>query len=223
MNKRAIPSKLLAVDPSLKASGWVLFDIENEMPVKAGIITPPGPGLSLAERLLCLQSDVVRLIQGLDLGQEDILVCEGPAPLVLNPMSSIKVEHVRGIFETVARSNSIIVPGRINPRTVQIELIGLRGRQIERKEVKRAARDISERLFGGLLSEISEMQGKNRQLSQDIVDAALIGVVAVSKIKMCQKIGIDIYSAFAEGNRSFKRSSGRGIRWQDSDVKRKKI
>lgn len=219
MDKRAISSKLLAIDPSLKASGWVLFDIQSETPISAGIISPPGPSLSLAERLLCLQADVNRLLNDLNMGENDFLICEGPAPLVLNPISSIKVEHVRGIFETVARSISITVPGRINPRTVQIELIGLKGRQIERKEVKRAAYSIAERLYGNKLKDLTSKPGAVRKISQDIIDAALIGTLAVSRIKMCERAGISVFTAFSEGNRSFKRSGRKGVRWQESDLK----
>ena len=188
---------LFAVDPSLTSTGWAVFTIDDQIPRAAGVLTPPGPSFVLAERLKLLQQDVESLFRDLELGAGDVLICEGPAPLVKNPLSSLKVERVRGIFETLARESGVSVPGRLNPRTVQSELLNLKGKQIPRKEVKEAARLVADRLFGNRLSSISFYgQLKNKKISQDIVDALLIGSLALSKIHAGLSAGQSILEVF---------------------------
>ncbi len=189
---------LLAVDPSLSASGWVWFDLCTERPLAAGVVTPPGPKYALADRLCAVQETVNLLYRQLGLSSVDIVVCEGPAPLVLNPESSLKVEQVRSIFESVARSTGAQVPGRLNPRTVQTELLGLRGKQLCRAEVKRSAREASRQLFGAALEKVYfESAGARRVLPQDVIDAALVGFVALSRVKLAVQCDRDLSVVFA--------------------------
>ncbi len=189
-------TRLLAVDPSLTQSGWVLFSARTAAPLISGVITPPGPSRPLAERLAILQRSIEVIYQKLQLGSADFLIAEGPAPLVLNPGSALKVEQVRSIFESVARSRGVIVPGRINPRTVQSELLGLRGKQLARKEVKLQARVVAERLYSNRLPQLDdELEDRSisvRDLPQDIVDALLIGAVAVSKLQLAERLGTNV-------------------------------
>lgn len=162
---------LVAVDPSLTASGWAVFSLARGTPCAVGVIEPPGPSLHLADRMSALQQKVDRTFRALALGEGDILVCEGPAPLVLNPQSALKVEGVRGVFETVARSLGLTVPGRVNPRTVQTELLGMRGPQLARSTVKEWARGTAERLYGEELVELFHSYRK-RSATQSNASAA---------------------------------------------------
>jgi hypothetical protein len=130
-------------------------------------------------------------------------VCEGPAPVSLNPSSSIKVEQVRSMFETLARAFNILVPGRLNPRTVQSELLSLRGKQLPRNEVKQIARTVVNQLF--------KFEDKN--ISQDVIDAILIGVLARNKIIHSNKTGHTIFNLFEGGRGSTRNKNGRGLRW----------
>lgn len=134
------------------------------------------------------------LLERLQLGQGDYLICEGPAPLVKNPQSAIKVEGVRGIFETLARGFGVSVPGRVSPRTVQSELMGLRGKQLKRELVKESARTTVARLFGDLravkmIAPDGASPGDKSRAAQDIVDALLIGAYAVKRISFMQLSG----------------------------------
>jgi hypothetical protein len=63
------------------------------------------------------------------------MVCEA-ATTVRDPHNALKVETVRAMFESVARGRLVGVPGRINPRSVQFEVMGLSGKQLPRAEVK---------------------------------------------------------------------------------------
>ena len=206
--------KLLAVDPSLQSTGWVMFDVESVQPVAQGIIAEGNTKQNLALRLLHIQEEINEIFIDFHLGTGDILICEGPAPITLNPSSATKVEHVRGMFETLGRHYGLTVPGRLNPRTVQIELLGLKGRQLERKEVKATARNLALHLYGEKLKEIAG--GKNgKVMRQDIIDALLIGTLAVAKINLCERMKVSLFDAFVEGERAFKAGSKRGVRWRD--------
>lgn len=202
-------SRLLAIDPSLTASGWALYSLKGCRLLAAGVLRPPGPGIFLADRLALLQSSVEELLSHYKLGARDLLITEGPAPLVLNPQSSLKVERVRSIFEAVARSRSVNVPGRVNPRSVQTELMGMRGKQLDRVTVKSWARDTAQRLFGTEIFQAAEAANRElpesccdrkgavvRRLPQDIVDAALVGYYAVARIKLVHSLGLEIGCAF---------------------------
>ncbi len=111
---------LFAVDPSLTCSGWALFNLVSSQPVLTGKISAPPTTFSLEHRITIMQAEVKKVFTDLRLNENDYLVCEGPAPLVLNPNSALKVERVRGVFEAVARDFRLNVVGRLNPRTVQV-------------------------------------------------------------------------------------------------------
>ena len=206
-------ARLLAIDPSLTASGWALYSIKGCRLIAAGVLKPPGPGIFLADRLSLLQTSVQELLEHYKFGPRDLLVTEGPAPLVLNPQSAMKVERVRSIFEAVARMRSVQVPGRVNPRSIQTELMGMRGKQLDRATVKTWARDTAQRLFGTEIFHAVEAANREfgetgeglfksrantlvRRLPQDIVDASLIGYYAVARLKLAAQLGLEISCAF---------------------------
>jgi Holliday junction resolvasome RuvABC endonuclease subunit len=208
MNIKRKSTLLLAVDPSLRQSGWALFSLTEEYPLSWGTISPDSPKESLSIRLDSIHQKIHLLISDLELSAGDYLVCEGPAPVSLNPSSSIKVEQVRSMFETIARTCSLVVPGRLNPRTVQSELLGLRGKQIPRKEVKKIAESLVNQLF--------DFQGSS--ISQDSIDAILVGLLAKSKIVHAQKTGTFVGSLFEGGRGNLSYRSSRGLRWRAGSV-----
>ena len=197
-------SRLFVVDPSLTSTGWVMFDLRRGHIIEFGLMHDPGAKVVLSERLKILQQEADDLLGSFKLGKSDVLICEGPAHLVLNPQSALKVEQMRGIFEVLARKRGVEVPGRINPRSVQTEVLGLKGAQLERKEVKKAARNIAERLFA------KDFSKSKKVIPQDVIDASLIGAYCIARIALCEQLGIDLAETFKEGGRSFaKRRGGR--------------
>jgi Holliday junction resolvasome RuvABC endonuclease subunit len=127
----ALYRSLLAVDPSLTCSGWALFSIPNGSIVSVGKVRSDPPSVPMADRLRSLQDRVEGLLGHLNLGADDLLVCEA-ATTVKDPHNALKVETVRAMFEAVARARAVGVPGRVNPRSVQFEVMGLRGKQLPR-------------------------------------------------------------------------------------------
>ena len=210
--------RLLAVDPSLTASGWALFSLETSKLLAVGLLTPPGPVAQMPDRLRFLQNLVEMIFEDHKLGEQDFLICEGPAPLVKNPETSTKVEQVRGIFETLARVYGVEVPGRVNPRTVQTELLGFRGPQLARKEVKQIARETAIRLYG---EELKHLQSDTK-ISQDIIDAVLIGAYAVSQANHGLKLGMNMTDIFSANKRSRSVKAGRGMGkgWTEQALKK---
>ncbi|MDD2943420.1 MAG: crossover junction endodeoxyribonuclease RuvC [bacterium] len=182
-------TRLLAIDPSLTASGWALFSLASCKPQQAGVIYPPKSSYPLAYRLKKLQEEVETLLTEFSFTNSDILVCEAAATIIRNPMSAMKVERVRGIFETVARSNGCLVPGRINPRTVQSELLGMSGKQLPRKEVKEQARLVAEKLF-------PQINSNKKKLPQDVIDALLIGELAINRIRLAGQTNSPLSAVF---------------------------
>lgn len=186
--------RLLAVDPSLTCTGWAVFDIASQRPTDYAVIRPPGPKENLTDRYDWIQEAVDKVFTSLCLGRGDYLICEGPAPLVKNPESALRVERVRSIFEAVGRMHGLRVLSRLNPRTVQTEVLGLRGKQIPRTQVKELAHSTALRVF----PEINNYNEK--KLSQDIVDAILVGMLAVSKIQIHLKTGVELELLFQSKN-----------------------
>lgn len=179
-------------------------------------------GQDLSLRLARIQEEISSLFSQLELSEMDFLLCEGPAPLVLNPNSAVKVERVRSIFETLGRSAGLTVPGRLNPRTIHVEMLGLRGKQLARKAVKECARQVVERLYGSKLPNLvaANPSLSKKLLSQDIVDALLIGAVASAKLSQALIAKVDPYELFAvrrstKGRRS---SSNIQVRWTETDL-----
>ena len=215
---------LFAVDPSLSSSGWALFSLADGAPLAAGLLKPPGVSAGMPQRLLELQQSIDALFRRFRMGGGDYLVCEGPAPLVLNPSSAVKVERVRGIFETVARSHSVQVPGRLNPRTLQTELLGMSGKQAARGVVKASARSVAANIFGVHLERIPlyGLKREVQELPQDIVDALLIGVLAHSRIRTAVQGNRPVEELFLSKQRASEDPGvgRRSVRWRAVDVVR---
>ena len=173
---------ILAIDPSLTCSGWAVFRLRDEKLLGVGEIKSADCKRGLSYRLKDLQDKVFRMLQLLKLGNNDVLICEAPTT-VLDPSASIKVEQVRSLFEVLARSFGMEVPGRINPRSVQRELMGFGGSQQKREEVKQTACDTVKFLFAKDLQALGfAVTPGNLMKHQDIVDAILIGKLAVSRV-----------------------------------------
>lgn len=189
-------SRLFAVDPSLTCSGWALFDIRSEKLLGVGKLRSLPPNIALAERLEDLQRRVRALMDAVSLNEFDVLVCEAPTS-IKDPHAALKVEQVRCIFEALARERLSIVPGRLNPRSVQSEIIGLKGRQLKRSVVKEQALRVALMLYGvelaglGLARSLDELKRH-----QDIVDALLVGRVSLSRIKRAAKARVGLHSEF---------------------------
>lgn len=206
--------RLIAIDPSLTCSGWALFDICNKKLLGVGKILAKSASFGLAERIADLQRRVADLFASVDLRPPDVLICEAPTTM-RDPRAAITVEQVRGIFETVARSSGVEVPGRLNPRSVQFEVMGLRGKQLQRSVVKASAIHAARALYGSELEEIgfssSEMHlAKN----QDIVDALLIGSLALTRLEEARISGRALGDLFRirTSGRSRARVSSQNIR-----------
>ena len=195
-------TQLLAIDPSLNLSGWAEFDLPSGRLTGAGTIKSLSAQHVLDIRLKNLQNQVADFFSEIELSESSILVCEGPAHLVLNPQSSLKVERVRAIFETLARERQALVPGRVNPRTVHGEVLGLKGKQIPRKEVKIQAVNCADKLYG---KELKEIFGE-KKIPQDIYDAALIGTVALGRIRFSLTDVQQMFESF--GPAQFKSTQG---------------
>lgn len=185
--------RVFAVDPSLTCSGWALFDVASKTLLSIGKLKSISTSFSLEDRLLDLQRRIDSIYVALQLTKRDIVVCEAPTTM-RDPKAAFKVEQVRGVFETLARSRDIEVFPRVHPRTVQYELLGLKGKQIERKEVKATAVFTAKALYESSLRGLGfPVTLKELTKHQDIVDAVLLGHVAVGKIaesKLMQSVRI---------------------------------
>lgn len=185
---------LLAVDPSLMCSGWALFSIAKGSIMAVGKIRGEPPSVHMSERLMSLQGRIEEVFSKLKLGAEDVLVCEA-ATTVKDPHNALKVENVRSIFEAVARTRAVRVPGRINPRSVQFEIMGLRGKQLARSDVKEMAVRTVEYLYSPDLERLG-LEIANLQKHQDIVDALLIGRLALTRIQSARDADLSLDAVF---------------------------
>jgi Holliday junction resolvasome RuvABC endonuclease subunit len=187
---------LIAVDPSLTCTGWALFSISSGEVTAVGKIKGLRPPLPLATRLERIQRHIGDLMARLALDSRDILVCESPTT-IRDPHNALKVEQVRGLFEALARAQGVSVPGRVNPRSVQYEVMGLRGKQVCRAEVKSAALKTAEYLYASNLAQLGLLEsGTDLKKHQDIVDAVLIGRLALMRIQAAQNGGMTLESMF---------------------------
>lgn len=178
---------LLAVDPSLTCSGWALFAVNTAQLMGVGKIRSLPPKLPLGERLLDLQNKIDHVLTVASLGKNDVLVCEAPTTM-RDPHAAIKVEQVRGLFEVAARARFATVPGRINPRSVQYEVMGLKGKQLERAIVKETAAFVVSQLHGQRLKELGiAADQQSLKKNQDIVDAILVGTTALHWISAASR------------------------------------
>ena len=106
---------------------------------------------------------------------------------------------MRGIFETIARQKRILVPGRINPRSVQREVMGLKGKQLARESVKETAVMVATALYQKSLEQLSfPTDKKSMTRHQDIVDAILIGRLAVIRMNAAETAGLAPQKLFEE-------------------------
>lgn len=207
--------KLLAVDPSLSCSGWALFSIQSKELLGVGNIRGLSTASPMAVRLQDVQSKVTRVLEQIDLGANDVLICEAVTTM-RDPRGVIVVEQVRGIFETLARTRAVCVPGRINPRTVQHELLGLRGKQLEREHVKAIACKLAWQLFEKKLAQIGFAKDDSALAkNQDIADALLLGQVALARLDAASSAGIDpeeFFEQFRQTTKRFKANSIANVR-----------
>lgn len=188
--------RLISIDPSLTCSGWALFDIPSEVILGVGKIKSLKPQVALASRFLDLQERIGELLRQLSFTATDILVCEAPTTMK-DPKAALKVEHVRSIFETLARELGAYVPGRLNPRSVHNEVIGLTGAQLARPIIKEMAAKTVKTLHGSDLKRLGFLvDEKHLSKHQDIVDAILLGNLALSRIKGAKNSGVAIESVF---------------------------
>jgi len=184
--------KMLAVDPSLISSGWALF--EGPLLVGVGCIrTQVGP---LAPRLGLLQSRVSDLLGKCRITFQSILVCED-ATTMIDPSVALKLEQVRGIFECSARAVGATVPGRINPRSIQSVLLGLRGSQLKRELVKAAAVEIVRYHYGQRLEQLHFSSAASHLTKhQDICDAILVGHMGLLRIEEARRLSVPLWEVF---------------------------
>lgn len=212
----SVSSRVIAIDPSLTQSGWAIFEAGKKNVHSWGVIKSLPANKPLSMRLKDIQTKISQLFINLEINKLDYLVCEGPAPISLNPASSIKVEQVRGIFEAVGRERGVTVLGRLNPRTIQSELLGISGKQIPRKEVKKIARAVLIQIF-------PKFANSGIKLEQDAVDAILIGILAEARISHSLKAGVDPVLSFevVRSARSLQNSRGRGLNWKELPLVRR--
>ncbi len=191
-------SRILAIDPSLTCTGWAFFDVNSEKLLGVGKIKSKSPKFTLSERLLDLQNKVRSLYIEIKICSSDFVVCETPTSIV-DPSAVFKLEQVRGIYEVLAREFKAEVPGRINPRSVQRDLLGLKGKQLNRETVKSLAENTVKHLYGKVLDELGI--GKEIHKNQDIVDAILIGALALTKIKSAKRSNSNVAEIFVESKK----------------------
>ena len=192
---------LLAVDPSLTCSGWALFEVSSGEVLSVGKIRGEGAHIPLSSRLVSFHKRIEDLYGQISLGSRDLVVCEAPTTM-RDPHNAIKVEQVRGIFEGAARSRGVTVPGRINPRSVQYEVMGLVGKQARRADVKAAAVKTVQFLYSENLVKIGfDLESPALSKHQDIVDAVLLGRLAVLRVQAAQQSGVSLEQLF-QGDRS---------------------
>ncbi|MFN4896501.1 MAG: hypothetical protein ACK5GN_12320 [Pseudomonadota bacterium] len=174
-----------------------MFSISNGHICSVGKVRSDPPPVPMGQRLRTLQQRIEAVLERLQLGADDILVCES-ATTVKDPHNALKVENVRSIFESVARTRLMSVPGRINPRSVHHEVMGLSGKQLPRAEVKLAARRTVEYLYLDELKRLGVSQG-DLVKHQDIVDAILLGRLAVMRVRSAQEGDLPVEVMFAHG------------------------
>ncbi|MCB0318530.1 MAG: hypothetical protein KDD56_07215 [Bdellovibrionales bacterium] len=202
-------SRLMAIDPSLTCSGWALFCIDSKKLLGVGRVKSIKSSNPFNIRVADLQKKIIEILKSIDFNSNDVLISEAPTS-IKDPDAAIKVEQVRSIFETVARTFNANVPGRINPRSVQTEVIGLSGKQVVREEVKSHAVGTARFIYSKELIKIGFSDLDNLAAYQDIVDALLIGHLALSKIEAAKSAGV-LLEEFLEPERR-KNSSRRRLR-----------
>jgi hypothetical protein len=148
------------------------------------------PRVSMAERFRDLQGRLAACFADLELGPHDFLVCEAPTTM-RDPRAALLVEQVRALIEALARARGVSVPGRVNPRTVQQEVIGLRGKQLRRDTVKHSALQVVRALYERELEALGFPTDPDElKRHQDIIDAILVGNVALARVHTAVRTGV---------------------------------
>jgi len=193
--------KLLAIDPSLSCTGWALFSFSSGQLLGVGKIRSKPASYYLFERISDMQKRVETLLSEIDLKTGDFLICES-ATTMRDPRAVVILEQIRGMFETLARMRGVTVPGRVNPRSVQYEILGLMGHQLERVVVKDSAVHGVEKLYTDMLKNLGfDTSLKNLKKNQDIVDAILIGHLALNRLLAAEKTNMPFELPFDEHKR----------------------
>lgn len=191
--------RLMAIDPSLSCSGWALFDVSAKRLLAVGKIRSLPASHSMAVRLLDIHQKVARVFSDLQLAEGDVLICEAPTTM-RDPRAAFQVEQVRCTFETLARVGDIIVPGRLNPRSVQYEVMGLKGKQLDRAIVKHTAVQTVQAVYGEELRGLGlETGSDDLRRHQDIVDAILIGALGLTRLESSETSGMPLPVLFEQG------------------------
>lgn len=202
-------SRIICIDPSLTCSGWALFSISTGSLLGIGKIRSLPATHNLSDRLNDLQERISELFIELKLNPKDILICEA-ATTIIDPSSLIKLEQVRGIFETLARANKILVPGRLNPNAVHREVLGMKGKQLDRVTIKSMAVYAVEKLYSRHLKALNFNHDlANLKKNQDIVDAILLGHVALARVNTSYSTGIALQDLFTVRAEEKRRGSAR--------------
>lgn len=163
--------RMFAIDPALNNTGVAIFDIYRKKLISTHIIKGLDEKTDLMKRYEHLQSLIRAFLHKENFKQNDLIICEEAAAFK-NAATVFKLEYARVVWEILGRTLGGKTPFRICPRSVHVELLGLRGRQQERKEVKLAARKVFEMLYPD-----------KKDLSQDEIDAVLIGELALTKLR----------------------------------------
>lgn len=203
--------RLLAIDPSITCTGWALFSVTSEKLIGVGKIKPLPAKHTLSTRFNELNQQINSLFDQLKLSIDDILICEA-ATSIKDPSAAFKVEQVRAAFETLARERQASVPGRIHPRTVHYEALGLKGKQLPREEIKAMACNAVHTIFEAELKKLSfDCSAAHLKKNQDIIDALLIGYIALSKIRSAKAIDMKL-DLYFDSMSKHKKNTRRSIR-----------
>jgi len=207
-----VTRRLMAIDPSLTCSGWALFSVTTGSLMAVGKIHSIPASHPMGYRLKALQSRIQEMQDKLSLTSNDVLICEAQTTM-RDPRSAFKVEQVRGIFEAIARTKGVSVPGRINPRSVHHEIMGLKGKQAPRDQVKETAVRLVRALFADSLQGMGfDICPTALSQHQDIVDAILVGNLGVTWLKAATSAGVEFDEYFESRIRSRRRPSVAAIR-----------
>jgi hypothetical protein len=86
-------------------------------------------------------------------------------------------------------------------------VLGLRGSQLNRAYVKAAGVTVAGQLYGNALAELGfDIDSEQLKKHQDIVDALLVGSLALSRVRSADRAGSSLDELFDDG---FQRRRGR--------------
>ncbi len=161
--------KVFAVDPSINKMGWAVLNSREEI-INAGILNYTGRG-SVNARIKMIIHEIHKLLVANEIKNSDYFVVEACAQIV-NPRSFLILERVRSAIETVAIIHGVKVPGRVNPRSIHVRMLGLEKPE-KRSKIKQITRQfVSSNYLDFFRVNNIDVDRKN----QDIFDAILIGM-----------------------------------------------